>query len=803
MGTFKTLFPPLALEIPRHLEHLEAAVARVLAGEASTPLPAATYWTWYDTADAGRVARLPTAELREAWRKLGRVHARFTRACDEAVAAASKDGKEARAALTRAFAASKQLAGLLAGGAIAELLSELEQQARLVAARYENDLLEVAHMGRFSVRLSDLSIVDADARFLEFCGRQEGVVGTAAASVLGKANLDRVLEAARASAKAARVPVRLASPGGETVFLELTPWIEREDSGEVLRVFALNVSRREAEANERKLLSIALDSSAQEVLITDAQFRILYANAAFTRMSGYALEEVRGKNPRFLEGAYTREAARMTLRQALAQGEPVRVEILDHHKDGRPYWVDLSIVPVRDEQGEISHYVATQMDITERKLTEANVARMALTDYLTGLPNRRAAEDRLALEWSRARRGHGSFALAVVDIDRFKLVNDQYGHHVGDTVLRHVADVMVSSLRGGDWLARWGGEEFLVCFHDLDARGARVAAERLRKEVKSQVLRLAQGALPTTVSMGVVCYDEGFADVDAMLAQADALLYEAKTGGRDRVVCAAGDGRRKGVIWEGGLLQAALTEGRVLPAFQSIVDLRTGRVVAEEALARFLSRDGELVPAQSFIEAAEALHLVADIDRVISSAAMDRCAHHVASGGPPLAHFINLSLQFLAREDEVEALLERARGYCIRCGLPEDAPKPLVIEITERQTGDLAVLKRHLAPLLQFGVRLALDDFGSGYSSFLYLAELPVAFIKIEGWMVARIVDDSRVRNLVETLVNTARTFGITTVAECVETAECAQVLCDLGVDWAQGYYFERPRILPELAKLP
>jgi EAL domain-containing protein (putative c-di-GMP-specific phosphodiesterase class I) len=283
-----------------------------------------------------------------------------------------------------------------------------------------------------------------------------------------------------------------------------------------------------------------------------------------------------------------------------------------------------------------------------------------------------------------------------------------------------------------------------------------------------------------------------------MLAQADALLYEAKASGRDRVVCAKSEATRKsGVIWEGAQVQSALHEGRVIPAFQTIVDLRTGQVVAEESLARIRAKDDSLIPAQNFIQAAEALHLVTAIDQSISASAMDRCvrAMRASKGEAGIAHFINLSPQFLANAEEVEALLARARGHCESCGLEPGSIKPVVIEITERQSADILTLKKHLKPLTDFGFRLALDDFGSGYSSFLYLAELPVNFIKIEGWMVQRITKDARIRQLVETLVNTAQKFKITTVAECVETAETAQVLCDIGVDWAQGYYFSRPEV--------
>ncbi len=763
-------------------------------------LPPPSYWGWYESADATLLKQLPTEELREAWTGLGKVHKKFLRAAEAAVAAAARgEPDRARQQLDEAFAASNELAGLLVGGAIAELLFQIKAHEQQLAARYETDFLEVAHMGRFAVRLSDLVIVDADDSFLQFCGyEREELVGDTIHRLLGKQAWSQVLAAARTGERGGRVSVKARYRTGETIVLELTPFIEREQGEEVLRAFALNLTEAEAEAQQRRLLATAMDVSAQAVVITDAEFRIIYVNPAFTRITGYEAEEVLGRNPRFLQGPETSQATRMTLREALAAGKPVHVEILNYHKDGRPYWLDLSIVPVRDEQGEITHYVSSQMDITERKQAEQEIARMAMEDHLTGLANRRAAEDRLEMEWNRARRDRGTFGIAIVDIDRFKLVNDQYGHHVGDQVLRHVADVMANTLRGGDWVARWGGEEFIVCFHDMDCRGAMTAADRLRKQVKSKVVALPQGELPVTVSMGVSLYGPEHPSVDAMLAQADALLYEAKAGGRDRVVCARSEAVRKGgVIWEGAQVQSALHEGRLIPAFQTIVDLRTGRVVAEEALARIRAKDDSLIPAQGFIQAAEALHLVSAIDQSISASAMDRCARAMQArkGDGAIAHFINLSPQFLANGEEVEALLEKARGYCRTCGLPEAATKPLVIEITERQGGDILSLKKHLKPLTDFGFRLALDDFGSGYSSFLYLAELPVNFIKIEGWMVQRIVRDARTRQLVETLVNTAQKFNITTVAECVETAETAQVLCDIGVDWAQGYYFSRPEV--------
>jgi len=317
----------------------------------------------------------------------------------------------------------------------------------------------------------------------------------------------------------------------------------------------------------------------------------------------------------------------------------------------------------------------------------------------------------------------------------------------------------------------------------------------MRKLVKSNPLKMQQAELPLTVSMGVSVYTPEHDNLDSMLAQADALLYEAKHSGRDKVLCSGrADARRGSVLWEGSQVQGALHEGRIVPVYQPIVDLRSGAIVADEALARIRARDDSLVPAANFIQAAEALHLVASIDKTISTCALGRCSAALQEPGKMSgrSHFINLSHQFLANAEQVDGLLVLAQGYCGQAGT-KNGGKPIVIEITERQSGDILTLKKNLQPLTDFGFRLALDDFGSGYSSFMYLAELPVDFLKIEGWMVSRINQSARVRQLVETLVNTAQKLGVTTIAECVEDAETAQVLCDIGVDWAQGYYFARP----------
>ena len=420
--------------------------------------------------------------------------------------------------------------------------------------------------------------------------------------------------------------------------------------------------------------------------------------------------------------------------------------------------------------------------------------RHALTDGLTGLLNRRAAEDRLDQELARARRHNEGYALALLDLDHFKLVNDRYGHAVGDEVLKAMARRIEGGLREDDWLARWGGEEFLVFLRNADVRESVFVLERLTAQVRGSPIATSAGAIRVTLSAGIGLPSGEDRNYRNAVEVADTCLYRAKAGGRDRVEAQDGGG----VLWPAQIIKRALRDNRVVMATQAIVDLETGQAVADEALARVRLPDGRLLVAGDFIEAAEGLGLMAEIDRLICRQSMSRCADKLSGGetAAEFAHFVNLSPQFLARRDLVEELLANAMSYCQTCGVEFGPVKPLVFEITERQfLRNLDTLEHDLKPLLDFGFRLALDDFGSGYSSFLYLARLPVSFLKIEGWMVANMHKERKIRAIVESLARFARQEGIITVAECIEDADSARMLREMGVNLGQGWYFGRPEV--------
>jgi diguanylate cyclase (GGDEF)-like protein len=427
---------------------------------------------------------------------------------------------------------------------------------------------------------------------------------------------------------------------------------------------------------------------------------------------------------------------------------------------------------------------------------QSELRAQALTDMLTGLPNRRAAEIRLAEEFARSQRDGLPFAIAICDLDRFKLINDHYGHEIGDRVLQATAHTLHNQMREGDWLARWGGEEFLVYLHQVDHAQAFSVMDRLRQAYQQFPISTAHGMLKLSLSAGVsVSQNETATELTRILAEADSALYEAKNAGRDRVIMH--QAAQRNMRWKAGELQSALHDARVIPAYQVMMDLRSNTAVADEALARLVGKDGRIIPAADFIEAAEGLQLIHLVDETIVRQAMSRCATRLGAGASgAFAHFVNLSPQFLARPELVQQLLTNAQQICGSCSVAQDAIKPLVFEITERQfISNFDLLVREVQPLLDYGFRLALDDFGSGFSSFLYLAKLPISFLKIEGWMVANMRHNPKIKDMIQSIVDLCLRQNITTIAENVEDAETAELLLEMGVNWGQGFHFGRPQL--------
>ena len=268
--------------------------------------------------------------------------------------------------------------------------------------------------------------------------------------------------------------------------------------------------------------------------------KIVYVNPAFERLMGYRADEVIGKNPKLLQGPATDDETRSQIRQAMRQHESIRTQILNYAKDGTKLWLDINFVPLFDESGALAYYAAIERDLTEHKKLQFALENMARTDGLTGLANHQAFMERAKGEFSRARRYSRSLSVVMIDIDHFKSINDQYGHAVGDEVLRQISRQCQSKLRDSDFLGRLGGEEFALLLPDTSRDSAHHVAERMREQLNETPIILdKETTLNITASFGVAALKEDDADFNAMLHRADTAMYQAKHSGRNQVKTAA------------------------------------------------------------------------------------------------------------------------------------------------------------------------------------------------------------------------------------------------------------------------
>lgn len=445
-------------------------------------------------------------------------------------------------------------------------------------------------------------------------------------------------------------------------------------------------------------------------------------------------------------------------------------------------------------------------------------------DALTGLMDRNhmiRAIDRLIAET-------GSGAIILMDIDRLKIINDFLGYAVGDRVIQALGNAFRTQMPDDIELSRWSGHEFLALVPPAHCGNL----DRLSKEflsIANNLPLLDEVPLPggsVTLSIGhtrfgPVCSDSepepgsawsrtrsarnksGRSPFGDPLGRVNAAVFEAKRQGRNRVVD-ADRLTRPSVYITGGALETALDEERIVAAVQPIIELMTGRVIADESLARLLTPDGDVIAAGEFIDAASALQIAHRIDHTIIRQTINYCV--TSHFDTPRSHFVNISSDFLRHPDLVEDTITAAMNAC-SCTHPDMAAerqiKPLVIEVTEREIlEDTQEALKALGPLIDFGLRLAIDDFGSGYSSYRYLLDLPIHFLKIEGDLVRRITTNSKARKIVQHIQAMASDMELTTVAEFVGDAETANMLNDMGIDWAQGFHFGRPELMhPELAE--
>ncbi len=553
-------------------------------------------------------------------------------------------------------------------------------------------------------------------------------------------------------------------------------------------------SFRQAAEDALYLHQRAIEASTNPMMITSAnapEYSIEYVNPAFERITGYSAAEVIGRSPRFLHKNDGDQHGLNEIRDALGEQREGLAVLRNYRKDGTLFWNELHIAPVRDEDGVVRHFVATQYDITEVKKYEAELQHLANHDTLTGLPNRALLRDRLRQSIAYSARSALPMWLVFVDLDRFKLVNDSLGHKAGDEMLREIAVRLQSSVRKTDTVARLGGDEFVLILLErpdgLAGQGA-ATVQRIMDTVAQPLMIEGHEFFPTC-SMGVAVYPTDGNDPETLMTHADVAMYRAKELGRNnfQFYAAAMNAQTLERLHMESELRHALARDEFVLHYQPQVDLRSGRVVGMEALLRWNHPEFGMVSPASFIGLAEETGL---IDQIGTWVLRTACAQNKAwqlGGMRNLCVAVNLSARQFGKVDLTRSIKDILHETKL-------APKYLEIELTESMVmTDVECAISTLRELKAIGVKLSIDDFGTGYSSLSYLKRFPIDVLKIDRSFVRDIALDTDDAAIVASIISLSHNLKLNVIAEGVETKEQLTYLRQHGCDEMQGYYFSKP----------
>jgi len=556
--------------------------------------------------------------------------------------------------------------------------------------------------------------------------------------------------------------------------------------------FALNsiereVQRKQAEDEWRKLSQV-VEQSPNAIFITDLDGNIEYANAAFVQNTGYSLAEVIGKKPSLLKSDKTPDDTYREMWAHLTRGESWQGELINKRKDGTECIELVKISPIRQADGRITHYMSIKEDITERKRAEERIQYLANFDALTGLPNRAQLEGHVKYAISLVQRSQGELALMFLDLDNFKDINDTLGHTVGDALLIELAKRLQLVLRDEDTVSRLGGDEFIFLLPVTDATGAAQVAQKLL-DIINQPYQVEQYNLNLTASIGIALYPGDGLDLETLSKRADTAMYRVKQEGRHgyRFFTAEMQARTTRNLQLGNELRLALERDQLQVYYQPQLSMQDGRIIGAEALLRWQHPEMGAVSPAEFIPIAEGSRLILPIGEWVLRRAVQQAKIWLETGLTPLVIAVNLSaVQF--HHPDLPDLITRILD---EVGLP---PEYLELELTEGVAmHDPQVAITVMNNLHERGVRMSIDDFGTGYSSLSYLKKFKVYKLKIDQSFVRDISTDAEDKAIVSAVIHMAKSLGLQTIAEGVETEGQLAFLREQGCEEVQGYYYSKP----------
>jgi len=543
---------------------------------------------------------------------------------------------------------------------------------------------------------------------------------------------------------------------------------------------------RESEERYRSLI----ETSPDAITLTDLNTNIIMVNQQALALHGCdSAEDMVGRNALDFIAPEDRRRAVENARKALEAGSVRNIEYTLLRKDGTSFPGELSASCIVDSEGKPKAFIGVVRDITERKLAEETIRHLAYHDALTNLPNGMLFRDRLNLALAQARRNNKILALLFLDLDRFKLINDTLGHAAGDQLLQNIGEELKDLVRGGDAVARMGGDEFTVLLPGISqVQDAVAIAQRILESVKQP--RVAAGhEFHITTSIGVAIYPSDGTDAEALMRNADTAMYRAKEQGRDNYqlyspAMNANILERMALVND---LRHALEREEFVVYYQPQVNINTGQVVGAEALARWQHPERGLMYPEEFIPLAEDTGLIVPLGEGVLRTA---CAQNKAwqeAGFPPMRMTVNIS----ARQFRQETMVETVSQVLKETGL---LPRYLQLEITEDTLmQDVEFTIAMLRDLRGMGVEISIDDFGTGYSSLNYLRRFPIDVVKIDRSFVRDVTVDPNDTAIVTAIIALAQSLKLRAVAEGVETQEQLAFLRERQCHEMQGYLFSKP----------
>ncbi|MCP5404896.1 MAG: EAL domain-containing protein [Pseudomonadaceae bacterium] len=565
-------------------------------------------------------------------------------------------------------------------------------------------------------------------------------------------------------------------------------------------VTAYRTAQDELERSELRFRDFAA-SSADWLWEVDVAGVFTYVSPGVAGVLGYAPEDLMGTGQlsALFEGGEANPTQDLIVSR-MDRRQPYRdLEFWAQAKDGERVCLRLSGVPVFDEDGHFEGYRGAASNITASKLDRENMYRMATSDQLTGLVNRTRFKEELERAVNLSRRHETSGVLIFIDLDRFKEVNDTHGHEAGDRILQGVADILRQQMRSTDVVARLGGDEFGIIMHNIPVDKAEAKVHKIVEKVKAMALDYNGAKLGTTMSMGMVQYPQDEKGVDHLIMSADLAMYRAKDMGRNRLFVERADetadtvGSVKAQLKWVDRLKECMTDGDFEMHYQAIVPDRVRERPLFEALLRIYDKDGKVVSPALYIDAAEHFGLIQQLDLAVTRRVFET-QKKLMKQGIEADISINLSCRSLGDAAVMAKVKELLHETQID-------PRRIVFEVTETmalhdpaEMRDIEEIGAFITELRGLGFRFALDDFGSGFTSFKYLRVLDVDIVKIDGAFVKDMVANSQDQLFVKHMAALCKGMGIMTIAEFVEDEPTRDVLRSLGIDYGQGWLFAKPQ---------